>query len=149
MAGENRTADLHHHGHRGLADAAGGGGVVIALSGGAGAASAPAASGGRLERHRAGAWCSFFSTYGGWNEAAYLSAELRDGKRNIVRVLVLSIVAVTALYFLVAWAYLYVMGFEGLQKFQRHRRGCDARRLRPDWSNSDGAVLSAGPPSAP
>jgi amino acid transporter len=55
-------------------------------------------------------------TYGGWNEAAYLSAELRDGKRNIVRVLILSILAVTALYFLAAWAYLYVMGFEGLQK---------------------------------
>ena len=55
-------------------------------------------------------------TYGGWNEAAYLSAELRDGKRNMVRVLVVSIVAVTVIYFLVAWAYLYVMGFEGLRK---------------------------------
>ena len=55
-------------------------------------------------------------TYGGWNEAAYLSAELRDGKRNMVRVLALSILAITAIYFLVACAYLYVMGFEGLQK---------------------------------
>lgn len=55
-------------------------------------------------------------TYGGWNEAAYISAELRDGKRNIVRVLVLSIVGVTLLYFLVAWAYLHVLGFDGLQK---------------------------------
>ena len=55
-------------------------------------------------------------TYGGWNEAAYISAELRDGKRNIVRVLVLSIISVTLLYFLVAWSYLHVLGFEGLQK---------------------------------
>ncbi|MEO8302377.1 MAG: amino acid permease [Rhizomicrobium sp.] len=55
-------------------------------------------------------------TYGGWNEAAYLSAELRDGKRNMVRVLVGSIVTVTVIYFLVAWACLYVMGFEALQK---------------------------------
>jgi amino acid transporter len=55
-------------------------------------------------------------TYGGWNEAAYLSAELRDGKRNMVRVLAASILAITALYFLVALAYLQVMGFEGLQK---------------------------------
>jgi amino acid transporter len=28
-------------------------------------------------------------TYGGWNEAAYLSAEVRDVGRNMVRVLVL------------------------------------------------------------
>ncbi len=55
-------------------------------------------------------------TYGGWNEAAYLSAELQDGKRNMVRVLALSILAITAIYFLVACSYLYVMGFEGLQK---------------------------------
>lgn len=57
-----------------------------------------------------------FLTYGGWNEAAYISAELRDGKRNMVRVLALSILAITAIYFLVAYSYLYVMGFEGLQK---------------------------------
>lgn len=55
-------------------------------------------------------------TYGGWNEAAYLSAELRDGRRNMVRVLAVSILAITAVYFLVALAYLKVMGFEGLQK---------------------------------
>lgn len=55
-------------------------------------------------------------TYGGWNEAAYLSAELRDGRRNMVRVLAISILAITAVYFLVAFAYLQVMGFERLQK---------------------------------
>ena len=55
-------------------------------------------------------------TYGGWNEAAYLSAELRDRQRNMVRVLVVSILAITAVYFLVALAYLQVMGFDGLQK---------------------------------
>lgn len=55
-------------------------------------------------------------TFGGWNEASYISAELRDGQRNMVRVLVLSILFVTLLYFLVAWAYLYVLGWDGLQK---------------------------------
>lgn len=90
-------------------------GLVVAFSGGGAAASAPAASTGGSGA--AGLAMVFvLLTYGGWNEAAYLSAELRDGKRNIVRVLVLSILAVTALYFLVAWSYLYVMGFEGLQK---------------------------------
>jgi len=37
-------------------------------------------------------------TYGGWNEASYLSAEIRDSGRNMVRVLLYSIGAVTLLY---------------------------------------------------
>lgn len=89
--------------------------AVAFLGGGSAAAPAAAASGGGGSSAIGLAMVFVLLTYGGWNEAAYLSAELRDGKRNIVRLLVLSIVAVTALYFLVAWAYLYVMGFEGLK----------------------------------
>jgi amino acid transporter len=37
-------------------------------------------------------------TYGGWNEASYVSAEVREPGRNMARALVLSIVIVTALY---------------------------------------------------
>lgn len=92
-----------------------GAGLVIAFSGDGFAAPAPTPSTGGSGAIGL-AMVFVLLTYGGWNEAAYLSAELRDGKRNIVRVLVLSILAVTALYFLVAWAYLYVLGFEGLQK---------------------------------
>lgn len=92
-----------------------GAGLVIAFSGGGFAASPAAAPTGGSGAIGLG-MVFVLLTYGGWNEAAYLSAELRDGKRNIVRVLVLSILAVTALYFLVAWSYLYVMGFEALQK---------------------------------
>lgn len=54
-------------------------------------------------------------TYGGWNEAAYLSAELRDVRRNMVRVLVLSVAAVVAIYLLVNMAFLHVLGLEGLR----------------------------------
>ena len=54
-------------------------------------------------------------TYGGWNEAAYISAEVRD-RRSIVRALVLSIVVITALYLLVNWAYLSGLGFERMAK---------------------------------
>jgi amino acid transporter len=53
-------------------------------------------------------------TYGGWNEAAYISAELYGDKRNMVRALVLSIGLITALYLLVNWAYLYGLGLEGM-----------------------------------
>ena len=53
-------------------------------------------------------------TYGGWNEGAYLTSEIRDGRRNIVRSLVLAIAAVTALYMLMNFAYYHVLGLKGM-----------------------------------
>lgn len=53
-------------------------------------------------------------TYGGWNEAAYMSAELRGPRRGLVRALVWSIGLVTALYLLVNVAYLHVLGLSGM-----------------------------------
>ena len=53
-------------------------------------------------------------TYGGWNEAAYVSAEIRDPRRNIVRALVWGLLLVTALYVLVSWAFLRALGLDGL-----------------------------------
>lgn len=55
-------------------------------------------------------------TFGGWNEAAYISAELKDEHRNMVRALVLSIVLITALYLLVTWAYWHGLGLQGMAK---------------------------------
>lgn len=53
--------------------------------------------------------------YGGWNEAAYLGGELRDAPRNMVRVLVLGIAAVTVVYLLVNLAYLATLGLDGVR----------------------------------
>lgn len=55
-------------------------------------------------------------TFGGWNEAAYISAELKDEKRNMVRALVWSIILITALYLLVVWAYWHGLGMQGMAK---------------------------------
>lgn len=55
-------------------------------------------------------------TYGGWNEAAYLSGEVRDARRNMVRVLLLGTVFVLALYFAYNSALLYAFGLEGLRE---------------------------------
>lgn len=55
-------------------------------------------------------------TYGGWNEAAYLSGELRDVRRNMVRTLLLGTVVIVGLYVLANLAYLNVFGLEGLRK---------------------------------
>lgn len=57
-------------------------------------------------------------TYGGWNEAAYLSGELLDVKRNMMKVLLFGIVIITGLYVLVNIAYLHVLGLETLRNSQ-------------------------------
>jgi basic amino acid/polyamine antiporter, APA family len=52
--------------------------------------------------------------YGGWNEAAYLSAETRDGPASLVRALVLGLGAVTLLYLAINAAFLFTLGREAL-----------------------------------
>lgn len=53
-------------------------------------------------------------TYGGWNEAAYLSAEVRDSHKNMVWVLLGSILMITLIYLLINWAYLHGLGLAGM-----------------------------------
>ncbi len=53
-------------------------------------------------------------TYGGWNEAAYLSGELRDSRRRIMPVLVGSLVLISLLYLLVNFALLRGLGLAGM-----------------------------------
>src|SRR5690606_35704603 len=53
-------------------------------------------------------------TFGGWNEAAYLSTELRSGRKHMVNVLIISIIIITAIYLLVNLAYLRGLGINGM-----------------------------------
>jgi amino acid transporter len=77
-------------------------------------------------------------TYGGWNEAAYLAGEVRDARRNMMRILVAGIVAVTALYLLVNWAYLSALGLGGI----RDSKAVAADVMR-QLAGDKGAVLIA------
>jgi amino acid transporter len=52
-------------------------------------------------------------TYGGWNEAAYVSGELRDVRRNMLRALFFSMLIITGLYVLANYAYLHSLGLAG------------------------------------
>jgi APA family basic amino acid/polyamine antiporter len=52
--------------------------------------------------------------YGGWNEMAYVAAEVRNPRRNIVRALVTGTAAVMALYLLINGAFLYTLGYDRL-----------------------------------
>ena len=54
-------------------------------------------------------------TYSGWNEAAYVSAELKE-RRSMVIALVLSLTLVTVLYLAINYAYVRGLGFQGVAK---------------------------------
>jgi len=54
-------------------------------------------------------------TNGGWNEAAYLSAEVEDAPRNMARVLLLGTAPVIAICVLVNLALLSELGLGGLR----------------------------------
>jgi APA family basic amino acid/polyamine antiporter len=90
--------------------------VLISFMAGGAAQGSPAAS---SSESGGGGWglamIFILLTYGGWNEAAYISAELQDVRRNMVRVLVLSVAAVVVIYLLVNLAFLHVIGLEGLR----------------------------------
>jgi basic amino acid/polyamine antiporter, APA family len=53
-------------------------------------------------------------TYGGWNEAAFVSAELRDAKKDVIRVLLVSIGIIAAIYLLVNFAMIRALGVAGM-----------------------------------
>ena len=54
-------------------------------------------------------------TYGGWNEAAYIAGEVREPRRNMLRILVGGILAIVVLYLVVNFSYYRVLGLEGMR----------------------------------
>ncbi len=57
-------------------------------------------------------------TYGGWNEAAYISAEVKEARRNMPRALLWGMCIITALYLLVNLALLRGLGLAGMARSQ-------------------------------
>jgi amino acid transporter len=57
-----------------------------------------------------------FYAYGGWNEMAYVGAEVRNPERNIFRALILGTVGVMAIYLLVTLAFVNSLGVEGVRR---------------------------------
>jgi APA family basic amino acid/polyamine antiporter len=54
--------------------------------------------------------------YGGWNEASYLSGDVKRGARDLTLVLFVSTGLVAVVYLLVHFAYVRGLGFEGLRQ---------------------------------
>jgi amino acid transporter len=77
-------------------------------------------------------------TYGGWNDAAYISAEVRDRERNMVRALLYAIGIVTVLYVLVNLAYLKGLGYESVA----HSDAVAADLLKRVWGPTGEKLIS-------
>ncbi len=75
-------------------------------------------------------------TYGGWNEAAYLSSEMRGRRRNLARALLWGIAIITGVYLLVNLAYLAGLGVTGMAASQ-----AVAADLMRRWLGETGADL--------
>lgn len=56
--------------------------------------------------------------YGGWNDSALVTADVREPRRNMPRALILGTLLVTVLYVLVNVAYVHALGFTGLRSAQ-------------------------------
>jgi amino acid transporter len=53
--------------------------------------------------------------YGGWNDAVFVAADVREPRRNLPRALILGTLLITALYVLVNVAFVSALGFAGLR----------------------------------
>jgi basic amino acid/polyamine antiporter, APA family len=88
-------------------------GVAAALS----PDSAPASSAAVAHRTTSGLSLAFIFvllTFGGWSEAAYLSAEFHDRRRGVVRTLGWGLAIITLLYLLTNGAYVLALGLGGV-----------------------------------
>lgn len=76
-------------------------------------------------------------TFGGWNEAAYLSAELKSGPGAMARVLMISISVITVLYLLINLAYIHVLGHGGLA----NSSAAAADLMKQAWGTQGTAII--------
>jgi basic amino acid/polyamine antiporter, APA family len=86
--------------------------IVIGLTLSTGTSPTPAAA--TTSRSWGSAMVFVLLSYGGWNEAAQISAEIENYRRNIVRSLLWGLGIITALYLLINLAYLRGLGLAGM-----------------------------------
>lgn len=77
-------------------------------------------------------------TFGGWNEAAYLSAEMRGNRRSIMRSLVIGIGLVTALYLVLNLALVSGLGLARIAASD----AVAADLMRSQFGNAGAVILS-------
>jgi len=81
-------------------------------------------------------------TFGGWNEAAYVSAEVRGGPRAILHTLVISIVLITAVYLTFVIGILQGLGWDALRASDAVGVDVMTRALGPAGAALIGAIVA-------
>lgn len=76
------------------------------------AAAAPSATGAAPIGSLGLAMILVLYTFGGWNDAAFVAAEVRERKRNLPRALLIGTAAITLIYVAMNAAFLFALGFE-------------------------------------
>ncbi|WP_010588266.1 APC family permease [Schlesneria paludicola] len=76
--------------------------------------------------------------YGGWNDAAFVTAEVKNRSRNIPRALLLGMGLISIVYLLINFAYLRALGFEGLRNSSRPA----ADALSATFGGNAGRIMS-------
>jgi basic amino acid/polyamine antiporter, APA family len=72
-------------------------------------------------------------TYGGWNEAAYLSAEIRHKSSGIIKVLLYSIGFITFIYLLTNFALIKGLGFDVMKGSETVAAALISNTLGENW----------------
>ncbi len=98
----------------------------------------PAASGGGSTSLLGIAMVLVLLTYGGWNEVAYLSGEMKDVRRDMLRIVLVGTAIVTFLYVAFSLALLLSLGLKGIAESKAV--GADLMRLA---AGQTGVVLLA------
>lgn len=89
-------------------------GQAVAAPAQASAAAAGSAAPGQIGK----ALVFIFLAYGGWSDAATLSAEMRDRRRGILSALTIGMSVIAVVYLATNWAFLRVLGLQGLAASQ-------------------------------
>jgi amino acid transporter len=79
-------------------------------------------------------------TYGGWNDAAFVAAEVRGRRRNLPWVLLLGTGSILVIYLLVNLGYMWGLGFEGVRTSQAPAADV-LRKALGDWGSQGISLL--------
>lgn len=61
---------------------------------------------------------AFFS-FGGWQQALWIAGEVRQPRRNVPLAIVAGVLVVVTVYLLVNWAYLHLLGYDGVAESEQ------------------------------
>lgn len=83
-------------------------------------------------------------SYGGWQQALWVGGEIRDPRRNVPRAIIFGVLVVIAIYLLVNWAYLQLLGYAGMVSPGTKALAADAvGQVWPTWGRQAVALAVA------